>query len=144
MRQSEGIAPAGPREHSASSKRQNDEERNARLAQISRQRKEANELAIRQAMQKLEEQRKPVTVAAVAREAGVSRQTVYNSPHAAEVQKLSRKTMHLKQRPAVQTLASEASLQRRLEDQADEIRRLRNQLAEANDKVQRLLQEQAQ
>lgn len=86
--------------------------------------KAANEEAIRKAMQTLERAGKPITAKTVAKEAGVVRQTVYNSRFIDEIKQLTDSTAGRKKKAAT-TQASHAGLSRRLEDALAEIGRLR-------------------
>ena len=119
------------------------EERVARLKALSQAKREANELRIREAITRLDHARLPITLAAVAREAGVSRQTVYSSPFAGEVQQLARKTAGLAARPAVAALPSEAAWRRRVQDLQDEVRTLKAKLEVSEARVKALLAEVA-
>ena len=118
-------------------------DRLTRLLKVSHAKKKANELRIREAMTRLEGERKPITVAAVAREAGVSRQTLYASTFVAEVQELARRTAGLSARPAVAALPSEAAWRRRVQDLQDEVRDLKAKLAQSEARVRSLLVEVA-
>lgn len=129
--------------HESGEAGQSKADRVARLLEVSHAKKEANKLRIREAMTLLERARKPITVAAVAREAGVSRQTLYASPFAAEVQELARRTAGLKERSAVAALPSEAAWRRRVQDLQDEVRDLKMKLAQSEARVRSLLVEVA-
>lgn len=96
-----------------------------RAARVATQ--EENHRKIREAMQRLERGRQPVTVAGVAREAGVARRTVYRSPHVAEIQVLAQRTGG-RDRPAARDLQSAASCERRLRQALDEIKTLKSRL----------------
>jgi Family of unknown function (DUF6262) len=85
---------------------------------------------IRDAILRLEHARKPMTVAGVAREAGVARRTVYRSPHIEEIQALAQRTAG-PSRPAARDMQSAASCERRLLQALDQVKTLKTRLQKA-------------
>jgi spore germination protein YaaH len=107
------------------------------LAAATQQRTEQARTRAEQALTQLIAARQPLTVAGLARVAGVSRSWLYTQPDLLEQlqQRSADKTTH----STTITRASDSSLQRRLElayqriaQQTEEIRKLRDQLARAH------------
>lgn len=90
-----------------------------------------------QALEQLIRDRSPLTVAGLARTAAVSRSWLYTQPDLLE--QLQQRSSHKTTHSTTITRATDSSLQRRLElahqritQQAEEIRKLRDQLARAH------------
>ena len=83
---------------------------------------------VKEALLRLERARKPISVAGVARAAGVTRATVYRSPFIGEIQDAARRTASSAPRGGMKEQASEASLRRRLQGALDELARVKRQL----------------
>jgi len=107
------------------------------LTAAAQQRSEQARTRAEDALTQLIAARQPLTVAGLARAAGVSRSWLYTQPDLLEQlqQRSADKTTH----STTITRASDSSLQRRLElahqritQQTEEIRKLRNQLARAH------------
>lgn len=87
-------------------------------------RKAKSERAIQAAVAELDKQHRPITVAAVAKRAGVTRQTVYNSSYRKEIEEIRDRTRSTDKQPTIRARASEASLKRRLDLALQEIQHL--------------------
>ena len=104
----------------------------ARALTAAAQRKRDDTLArTRTALAELDQQGRPITFQSVARQAGVSRQWLYQQPDLrAEIERL--RALHLQRRGEVpaRERATEASLRSRIQTLLDENRRLRAEVAD--------------
>ncbi|WP_295821071.1 DUF6262 family protein [uncultured Deinococcus sp.] len=116
----------------------------ANLREVARQRKVRTEEAIRNAVVSLDERHVPITVAAVAKTAGVTRQTVYNSPFRKEIEALRDQTRGKSARSTVRATATEASLKQRLDLAYREIEKLREERDKLRQTLNAVLAQQRQ
>ena len=95
-------------------------------------------------MVSLDERHVPITVAAVAKTAGVTRQTVYNSPFRKEIEALRDQTRGKSARSTVRATATEASLKQRLDLAYREIEKLREERDKLRQTLNAVLAQQRQ
>jgi len=104
------------------------EAREARLKQLdaaTTKRSARTDEAIRGAVQVLNRAHLPINFSNIAKQAGVTRQTVYNSSFRKEIENLREKTSAPRPRSEIRSQTSEASLKKRLDVAFGEIERLK-------------------
>lgn len=103
------------------------EARLKRLNEATAKRSARTEDAIRSAVQALNRAHLPINFSSIAKQAGVTRQTVYNSSFRKEIENLREKTSASRPRSEVRSQTSEASLKKRLDVAFGEIERLKTE-----------------
>ena len=98
-----------------------------------------NSECIRKAFLELEAERLPITVAGVAKHAGVARQTVYSSPYIKEIQDATNRTSGMKSRASMPAQMTNESKDRRLQQEMEVNRKLRIRIKELETTIATLL-----